>query len=233
MDTSLPMPAIEPVPLAPLDLRRSCNPRELSFATTAELPDVDCVPGQERALAAMQFGLRMRRDGYNLFAMGPEGIGRHTVVRQYLEWHAKERAAPADWCYVFNFELPHRPRALQFPTGKAAGFRAGMQRLVDDLGSAIPAAFETDEYRNRRKEIEAELGRRQEGAVGEVGKRASDQGIALVHTPSGFGFVPMSKDVVMTPEEFGKLPAEEQKRIEQLIGQLQDELASVLQDVPR
>jgi lon-related putative ATP-dependent protease len=219
--------------LAGGDLRRTCNPQELAFATTVELPDIDCVPGQERALGAMQFGLRMRPDGYNLFAMGPEGIGRHTVVRQYLEWQAKEVGVPSDWCYVFNFELPHKPRALRFPTGKAAGFSTGMQRLVGDLRSAIPAAFETDEYRNRRKEIEAELVKRQENAVGEVGKHAQEQGIALVHTPSGFGFVPLSKDAVMAPEQFGALPAEEQKRVEQLIGQLQEELATVLQDMPK
>jgi lon-related putative ATP-dependent protease len=198
-----------------------------------DLPDIDCVPGQERALGALQFGLRMRPDGYNVFAMGPEGVGRHTVVRQYLEWQAKEIAAPPDWCYVFNFEVPHIPRALRFPKGKAAAFSAGMQRLVDDLRSAIPTAFETDEYRNRRKEIEAELVKRQEATVGKVGEHAREQGIALVHTPSGFGFVPMSKDAVMTPEQFGNLPAEEQKRLEQLIGQLQDELAAVLQEMPK
>jgi lon-related putative ATP-dependent protease len=233
MDTSFLAPTIVPMALAVADLRRSCNPQELGFATTVELPDVDCVPGQERALAAMRFGLRMRPDGYNLFAMGPEGIGRHTVVRQYLEWQAKEVGAPSDWCYVFNFEVPHKPRALRFPTGKAAGFGAGMKRLVDDLRSAVPAAFETDEYRNRRKDIEAELVKRQETAVGEVGKHASEQGIALVHTPNGFGFVPMSKDSVMSPEDFAKLPSEEQKRLEQLIGPLQDELAAVLQEMPK
>jgi lon-related putative ATP-dependent protease len=233
MDTRLLTPTIVPTALAVADLRRSCNPRELGFASTAELPDVDCVPGQERALGAMRFGLRMRTDGYNLFAMGPEGIGRHTVVRQYLEWQAKEVGSPFDWCYVFNFEVPHKPQALRFPTGKAAAFSAGMQRLVDDLTSAVPAAFETDEYRNRRKEIEAELVKRQEAAVGEVGKHAQEQGIALVHTPSGFGFVPMSRDTVMTPEQFGKLPTEEQERVQQLIGRLQDELAAVLQEMPK
>ena len=233
MDTSPLTPTLVPNALAAADLRRSCNPQELGFANTADLPDVDCVPGQERALAALQFGLRMRPDGYNLFAMGPEGIGRHTVVRQYLEWQAKEVPAPSDWCYVFNFDVPHKPRALGFPTGKATGFGTGMQRLVEDLRSAIPAAFETDEYRNRRKEIEAELVKKQETTVGEVGKHAQEQGIALVHTPSGFGFVPMSKDGVMTPEQFGNLPAEEQKRLEQLIGQLQDELAAALQEMPK
>src|SRR5690606_27643013 len=181
-------------------LRRCCDAQALPFATTAELADGESVAGQERALAAIAFGVGIRSDGYNLFAMGPEGIGRHTIVQRHLREQAERMQAPDDWCYVFNFELPHKPRALRFPPGRAAAFKAGMQRLVDDLRVAIPAALESDEYRNRRNEIDAELAKRQEQAINELGERARAQGIALMHTPGGFGFVPISGDSVMSPE---------------------------------
>jgi hypothetical protein len=91
-------------PLPADALRRRCDPAQLAFQTTAELTDLDAALGQGRAQGAIEFGVGMRREGYNLFAMGPEGIGRHTIVRRHLEAQAKEDAAPADWCYVFNFE---------------------------------------------------------------------------------------------------------------------------------
>ncbi|HEY4637937.1 MAG TPA: Lon-like protease helical domain-containing protein, partial [Burkholderiales bacterium] len=196
-------------PLPPELLRRRCDPARLGFASTAELEALERTPGQARAEAALDFGVGMRREGYHLFAMGPEGTGRHSLVRARLADEARRREAPADWCYVYNFDAPHRPRALRLPAGMANAFRDAMARLVEELAAAIAAAFETDEYRNRHREIETELAERHERAVDGIGERARAQGIALIRTPSGFGFGPMNKaqDGVMEPEEFARLPA--------------------------
>ena len=220
-------------PLSAEALRRRCDPAQFDFATTAELADLEAALGQARALGAIEFGVGMRNEGYNLFAMGPEGIGRRTIVRRHLEAQARTLPPPSDWCYVFNFKAPHKPRALRLPAGQAPGFHAGMERLVEELRTAVPAAFETDEYRNRRQQIEAEFGERQERVLGEFGERAKAQNIALIRTPTGFGFGPMSGDAVMEPEEYRKLPAAEQKRLEGLVSRLQEELERVLHDLPK
>ncbi len=233
MEMRLPAPA--PGALAPRELRRGCDPERFGFATTAELEDLDAAPGQARALDALQFGVGMRREGYNLFAMGPEGAGRHTLVRNHLERQAATREAPSDWCYVFNFDTPHKPRALRLPAGQAVAFRQAMARLVEDLSGAIAAAFETDEYRNRHRAIETELAERHEHAINDIGERARALGIALVRTPSGFGFGPFNKDGegVMDPEEFAKLPPEEQKRATETVEKLQKEMGDLLHLMPK
>jgi lon-related putative ATP-dependent protease len=216
-------------------LRRGCDPAQFGFETTAELAPLDGAPGQDRATRAIEFGVGMRHEGYNLFAMGPEGSGRHSLVRRRLEAEARRLAVPADWCYVFNFDAPHRPRALRLPPGEAPAFRSAMARLVEDLSAAIAAAFETDEYRNRHREIEAELAERQEHAINEVGERARGQRIALIRTPNGFGFGPMNKaqDGVMEPDEFAALPPEEQQRYEGEIAALQKALGDVFHEMPK
>ena len=220
-------------PLPAEALRRRCDPAQFTFQTTAELTDLDAALGQDRAQGAIEFGVGMRREGYNLFAMGPEGIGRRTFVRRHLEAQAKALPPPSDWCYVFNFKTPHKPRALRLPAGRAPAFRDHMARLVEELRAAVPAAFETDEYRNRRQQIEAEFGEHQEHVLGELSERARTQHIALIRTPTGFGFGPMSGDTVMEPEEYRKLPAAEQKRLEDLVTKLQEELERVLHDLPK
>ena len=219
--------------LTPEQLCRRCDPAALAFRSTADLEDLEGFFGQARALGAIEFGVGMRREGYNLFAMGPEGLGRHTIVRRELETQARRLPAPSDWCYVFNFKTPHRPRALSLPPGQAAAFRAGMQRLVEDLRAAVPAAFETDEYRNRRKQIEDEFGSRQEKMLNDIGERARAQGIALVRTPSGFGFGPFAGEGVMEPEQFAKLPPKEQERLQRAIDAFQGELEKVLAEMPK
>jgi lon-related putative ATP-dependent protease len=225
-----------PAAVAPLragDLCRRCDPAQFDFRTTEELEDLEGVLGQVRAVGAIEFGVGIRREGYNLFAMGPEGVGRHTIIRRHLEQQAKPAEPPSDWCYVYNFETAHKPRALRLPSGQAGAFRDKMARLVEDLRAAIAAAFESDEYRSRRQEIDSELGERQERVIGEVGAHANSQGIALLRTPAGFGFAPMRSGKVMDPEDFAKLPDEEQKRLEALVSSLQEELARVIHQVPK
>jgi lon-related putative ATP-dependent protease len=214
-------------------LCRRCDPARFEFRTTEELADLADAPGQARATGAIRFGVDIRREGYNLFAMGPEGLGRRTMVRRILEQQAQGSAVPPDWCYVFNFATPHRPRALKLPPGRAPKFRQDMERLVEDLRAGIPAAFETDEYRTRTKEIETGFNQRQEQALEAVGEHARKDGIALLRTPSGFGFAPMGKDAVMSPEEFQKLPQPEQARLQERIAVVQEELEAVIHEVPK
>lgn len=74
-----------PEPLSAALLYRVCDPSHLPFASTAELaPDTPAI-GQERALEALRFGVAMARDDYNIFTLGPAGLGKHTLARSVLE----------------------------------------------------------------------------------------------------------------------------------------------------
>ncbi|MGE4088205.1 MAG: ATP-dependent protease, partial [Immundisolibacter sp.] len=94
------------MPIAPLrvdQLYAPCPLELIPYRSTAEVTDAVDVVGQERALAALEFGTGVRRDGYNLFILGTPGAGRHGVVRRFLEQRAASQPTPADWCYVHNF----------------------------------------------------------------------------------------------------------------------------------
>ncbi len=219
-------------PLPPERLHRRCPPESLPFETTEELPDVDTVVGQKRALDALRFGTGIARPGYNLFVLGPPGLGKHEVVRRVLEERARAAPVPSDWCYVHNFEQPHRPVALRLPAGRGGALRRDMDQLIEDLRSAVPSAFESDQYRTRVQEIEEELKDRQSRAFSELGHEASEQGIALIHTPTGFAFGPVKDGEVISPAEFEKLPKDEQVRVEQVVTALQEKLKRLLGRLP-
>jgi hypothetical protein len=104
-------------PLDPIALCRRCDPSQFAFETTAELEDLTGILGQERAVEAVRFGINIQREGYNLFALGPEGTGKNSVVRRFLQDKAAGQAVPADWCYIQNFADPYKPRALRLPPG--------------------------------------------------------------------------------------------------------------------
>ena len=224
------------MPIAPLNaeqLYAPCAPELIPYQSTAEVTVAVDVVGQDRALAALEFGTGVRRDGYNLFILGTPGAGRHGVVRRFLAQRAASQATPADWCYVHNFEQPHRPRALRFAPGQGRRFCEAMTQLVEDLQGAIPGAFEGDEYQARRRVVEQEFKDRHEQAIDEIRERARAKEVALITTPGGFAFAPLAGSEVMSPAAFHKLPEETRKRIETDIEQLEQELGERLRRLPQ
>lgn len=222
-----------PEPLSPEVLYRCIDTGPWQFQTTADLEDLTEIVGQTRATEAIRFGIGIRCDGYNLFVLGSPSSGSHAIVRGFLAEQAAREPMPADWCYVNNFEQPHRPRVLRLPAGLGVKLRDDMEELVEDLQGAIPAAFESDECRARRHEIEQEFKEHREKVIEELERDAAEHGIALIHTPTGMAFAPSRKGEVMSTEEFEKLPAEEQKRIEELVGTFRQRLEQLFNQIPQ
>ncbi|KAA6184179.1 AAA family ATPase [Thiohalocapsa marina] len=218
--------------LRPDQLYQRCDPQDLDFDTTAELTPLDGFMGQQRAVDALQFGIGMRHKGYNLFVLGPSGMGKHALVRREVERRAAEEKVPADWCYVFNFDDMHRPRALRLPPGQGVELQRDSEQLIRDLGDAIVGVFESDEYRTRVQSMHEALEEQQEQAFSEIQQHAEEKDIALLRTPTGITLAPLQKGKPLGPQEFHKLPEEDRKRIEQDITALQEDLRRVLHQLP-
>ena len=76
-----------------------CDPSQFEFETTADLRDLDQVIGQSRVVSAMRFGADMDYPGYNIFALGPPGLGKHSAAQKFLGERAKQRPVPNDCLY--------------------------------------------------------------------------------------------------------------------------------------
>jgi lon-related putative ATP-dependent protease len=220
-------------PLAAEQLCAHCDPEQFQFKTTDELEDLTAVVGQARAIEALKFGIGIQRSGYNLYVLGKPGTGRYTVVRQFLDEKAAKETAPSDWCYVNNFEEPHRPHVMRLPAGTGVVLRRDVEQLMNDLRAAIQAAFESEEYHARRQELEGQLKEQQQNAFEELRKEAESHAVALIRTPSGMAFAPMRKNEVLSPEDYEKLPDDEKKRIEAVIGSLEEQLAKLVRQIPQ
>ena len=214
-------------------LSRHCDFEQFEFETTDELPELTEIIGQGRAVDAVQFAIGINRKGYNLFALGPEGAGKRTILTQFFERAATNQPVPSDWVYVNNFQEGHKARAIELPPGKGVEFREDIEELIDDVRTALSTAFESDEYRARMQEIETELEERQGKTLEELGDRAKEKGLAMIRTPAGLVFAPVREGEVMSPEEIQSLPQEERERLEKEASSLQEELQKILLQVPR
>ena len=196
--------------LRPDDLCRRCEPQALPFATTAdEAAPLDLL-GQDRAVEAARFAFVMHHPGYNLFALGPEGVGKRTAIRALLAREAASQPTPDDWCLVHDFREPRRPRALRVPPGVGARLRGELERAVVELRRSIPAVFESEEYRTRKQQLVRELQSRQELAFRVLQARARAIRVLVERTDTGVVIAPMREGGPLDADEFSRLPEPEQ-----------------------
>ena len=219
-------------PLLPDQLYQSTDPNQFSFETSDQVEDLTEIIGQPRAVEAIRFGTGMQGGGYNIYALGSSGTGKRSLVTRHFQDIAVDDLVPNDWCYVNNFDQEHKPKAIQLPPGMGTKFLADMDQFGDELRNSLSTAFESDEYRTRRRMVESEIEERQEAAFEELQGKAKLDNFSLLRTPTGLVFAPVKDGEVIPSDDFNQLPDEIRQEMEKQVQGLQKELQTLLQQIP-
>ncbi|WP_281950509.1 Lon protease family protein [Nitrosophilus kaiyonis] len=223
------------MPINPLELKdidNRCKPEIFDFKTTEEIEKKFEIFGQDRAIKSIDFATEIDNNKYNIFVMGPGGLGKHEIVKTLLNEKAKTKNPPNDICYVNNFSQINKPISILLPPGRGIEFKKDMKNLIETLKSAIPAAFESEEYNARKKMIEEEYKNRSEFLYKNLENEARSMGIAVVKTPVGIMFVPLKSDgQLMKPEEFQALDPQIKEEFEKKLDILNDRLNDITREL--
>jgi predicted ATP-dependent protease len=212
-------------------LRWVCDPAQFDFKSTEEFANLEGSIGQPRALAAIDFGLGMTNNGFNLYLAGEPGTGRSSTICSILKRRALEGSPPSDWCYVHNFASPDAPLALSLPAGKGSELAAEMRELLDYVRGNIPSALESKEYETNRVAIVEQFQEKNGEMFSALEKDAGEQGFALQRTVSGLVVVPQKEGRNFTQEEYEALEQGERDRLDAQGRDLTEKLNDVLRQV--
>lgn len=171
-------------------LKKKCKDEDFTFNTTDEIQPLEGLIGQERAKKALEFGLKIRSDGYNIFVAGVSGTGRTTSVEQAVKKTAEGQPVPNDWCYVYNFSNPDNPVSLNLPAGMAVSFRKDMEELVRELQTELPKEFESQLYEEHKNQIIKEFQDRKNELLEEFENTAKAASFVIKKSPTGIVMVP-------------------------------------------
>ena len=210
-----------------------CDPETFSFRTTDELAVLDDVVGQQRAIEAIRFGIGIEREGFNLFAIGPSGIGKHHLINQFLRDKAVDQPTPPDWIYVHDFDRVRSPRAIEMAPGVGRRACQRVDRLLTELEVALRSVFENDDFRARRRAIHHEHEHRREAALQALADEGREAGLALSQSADGFTIAPVREGSLVSPDALEALPESERLAIEQARDALGKRLRELLDEFPK
>lgn len=172
-------------PLSADNLRLVCDPVRLPFETTADVEPTTAIIGQPRATRALEFGMGLKSKGYNIFVIGSPGTGRSAAIRHFLQERCGAEPTPDDWLYVHNFEVDHKPQAINLPPGEGTIFADRMKQLMEAVEIALVQVLESSSYRDGVHAQEQKLIGQREELLDALEMKATEQGYTLQETPSG------------------------------------------------
>ncbi|KJJ83541.1 peptidase S16 lon domain-containing protein [Candidatus Omnitrophus magneticus] len=213
------------------DLKASSDPSLFPFKTTEDYIFDNEPPHQERGVNAIEFGLNIKAEGYNIFVCGSNGTGRNTQVKKAVYEIASREKTPGDWLYVYNFAQEDEPLAITLPAGMGKTFKKDIEEMISELKIEIPKSFESEDYEKRKHVLIKEYKQKRENVLDEIEKKAFEEGFVLKQSATGVILVPRVNTKPMEPSEYEKLPDNEKEKIERKKSELHILIEQVLTEV--
>ena len=212
-------------------LRNVCDANSLHCESTKDLVPLSEIIGQERAVRALKFGLGIKNHGFNVYVAGYPGTGRKTAVKNFVEAQAKTQPVPPDWCYVNNFGNQYEPKAIKLPAGKGKEFREDLKNFIENIKTALPKAFESDDYIARREATIKELENQRKQLIDELSSKAQSEGFVIQTTPIGILLIPVLDGKPLSEEEMLALPQKTKDKINEKREKLETEFRNSMRQL--
>ncbi|NLI58039.1 MAG: AAA family ATPase [Clostridium sp.] len=212
-------------------LKKECKPDFFKFNDTSELTFSDDIIGQERAVKAMEFGLKIKAKGYNIFICGMTGTGKTSYAQNIARKMAKKCKTPDDWCYVYNFNNSNRPKAINLPAGLGKIFQKDMEEFVKVLKIEIAKAFDSEDYEREKTAIAKEFQSKKTELMEKLNKDAEKQGFKVKTTNAGMYFLPVIEGKTITEEEYSNLDEKIKQEINEKSNIVQLETLDIIRQI--
>ena len=204
--------------------RKTCPRDFIKCNATDELEPLIEIIGQDRAVKALQFGLDIKEEGFNLYVAGMPGTGKKTALIPYLEQRAKDMPVPSDWCYVYNFEDGQKPNALQLPAGLGSQLVTDMAKFIEEMKKALTSAFESDDYASRREDTLKGFEDTKQELMKELNQKAQEAGFVIQKSQIGMVIIPVINGQLINEDQFSILPQSIRDEIQERRKDLSDEM---------
>ena len=209
-------------------LKMTCDKKFFNFETTAELEPIQAGIGQDRGIKALEFGLQVDVKGYNLYLEGPSGVGKTMYTKNYLNKIAPKKKTPSDWCYIYNFDNPNQPIAVELPAGQGKEFKESMDGFITEIRKDIKKTFNADDFEKEKALIKQEFEAKRTALLEDLNKEASKYNFHIKSAQNGIYMMPIVDGKTIEEEEFDKLDSAIKQEYEEKSIIVQDQIMQVI-----
>lgn len=213
------------------NLKISCDPSIFKFKTTEELDNIETGIGQERGIKALEFGLNVDINGYNLYLEGPAGVGKTMYTKHYLDKISKKQKTPCDWCYIYNFENPNEPIALPLHAGQGKEFKEQMEVFIKDIKNDLKNTFNNEDFEKEKALIAQTYEEKREALMVKLNKKSEKYGFQVKSAQNGIYMMPIINGKAIEQEEFEKLDDETKQNFEDNSSIVQEQILQVISEI--
>jgi len=213
------------------NLRKVCDPEILGFESTQQVKTLEGIIGQERAVKAMNFGLRINNKGYNIFMAGLNGTGKTSYAKSLVYGIASKGQVPNDICYVFNFKETERPIVIELTPGTGEKFVADMDELVESVKDGISKTFAGEEFDEQRRVIRENYQKDTNELLQELDKIGKEKDFIVRQGPKGLTSVPLIDGKPADQLEEELVTDEIKKEIQEKIPEMQKILDEITRKI--
>lgn len=202
----------------------ACDLSDLTFETTDSVEALESVIEQDRAVRSLELGLSITRPNYHVYVAGPSGTGKRSQLKSMLGKVAPTRKTPQDWLYLHNFANADAPIALPIKAGEGKNLKKAMEKLLEGLQSALPAAFHSPEHQEKLQHTVSQGNMQSTDAFVSLSRKAEEVGFLvrankneeLITLPVIDGKTLSDKEIMQLPEPARKALDKKREQLEPL-----------------
>lgn len=174
----------------------------LKYNNTSEIEPLEDILGQKRAIDAMEIGLKIDNQAYNIYLSGESGTGKTTYIKKILKEYASKKSSQKDWCYVYNFEKNREPVIIGLEKGLGKVFKKDIEKLIETLLKELRDTFESEEIELAKNQVLEDYEKEKDALLKKIKKYGEEKGFELKDSKVGMVFIPIEENKDVEDEEF-------------------------------
>ena len=144
---------------------------------------------------------------------------------------AKKKKVPSDWCYIYNFDNPNQPIAVELPAGQGKEFKESMDGFIKEIRKDIKQTFNNDDFEKEKTLIKQEFEAKRSALLDKLNEEASKYNFQVKTAQNGIYMMPIVNGKTIEEEEFEKLDDETKQEYEKKSVIVQEQIMNAISKI--
>ena len=194
------------------------------FSDASDLDNLDDVLiKQDKAKNALELGLSINKNGYNIYLSGDSSSRRKMYLKALLENYSSKKDVPNDICYIHNFnqDKKHEPVLIEFKAGDGYKFKSAVESFAKQIKNDLKEMFNSTSYREDIEVLEQEYSEKSFELINQYSELAKKKNFLL--------YLENGNIIAVMCDKHGKeLP---EKKVNKYVTKYNDKYRELMQDV--